>query len=381
MSDRIRRLFHDFDTGKISRRELIQALSMAALIAPVTAALGQETPPGRRGGRAIAPEDTLPDPAPFQPTGWKTVWCDHLTYRTTDYKKAAAFYATLMGWRIRSDNGSQAVMDIADRVGNAIFTGGYQPQTPPPGGGRGGPIDGAWDNFCWGIDQWDTNKVESALKGRGLDPVADHGGDFKSFHVKDPDGFDLQISNGNRENRWKGPANGKLPAPAPFESTGWKTLWLDHISFQCTDWKRSLAFYQALLGWTPRTKNATQAITDIGDVGGIIIRNAFRGGRGGRGRGAGPDSAGGPPTPPPPPPHGARIDHISFGITPWDADTVERELIKRKLGRMQSDGHLQPDTGGGGDIHTSKFQSYHTPDPFNWDLQISNITFETRGNT
>ena len=39
------------------------------------------------------------------------------------------------------------------------------------------------------------------------------------------------------------------------------------------------------------------------------------------------------------------------------------------------------DTGGGGDIHVSRFQSYHTPDPFGWDLQISNITFETRTNT
>ena len=62
---------------------------------------------------------------------------------------------------------------------------------------------------------------------------------------------------------------------------------------------------------------------------------------------------------------------------------VEAELMKRGLGRPASNnpGHLTPDTGSGGDIHTSKFQSYHTPDPFGWDLQISNITFETRGNT
>src|SRR5690349_9404158 len=113
MSDHIRRLFHDFDTGKISRRELMQALATAALIAPVSAALGQDPTTGRRGGRALAPQDTMPAPAPFESTGWKTVWCDHLTYRTTDYKKAAAFYATLMGWKIRSDNGSQAVLDIA----------------------------------------------------------------------------------------------------------------------------------------------------------------------------------------------------------------------------------------------------------------------------
>jgi catechol 2,3-dioxygenase-like lactoylglutathione lyase family enzyme len=241
---------------------------------------------------------------------------------------------------------------------------------------------GVWDNFCWGIEPWDTNKVEAELRKRGLNPVADHSGDFKSFHVKDPDGFDVQVSNGTKANRWKGAANGKLPAPAPFEPTGWKTVWLDHISFQVSDYKRSVAFYQALLGWKPRSLTGNQAMTDIGDVGGVIIRGG--GGGGGRGRGGGADSAGrGAPPPAPAAPRMARIDHISFGIEPWDADKVEAELIKRGLGRMRNDGsgHLTPDTGGGGDIHTSRFQSYHTPDPFGWDLQISNITFETRNNT
>ncbi len=95
------------------------------------------------------------------------------------------------------------------------------------------------------------------------------------------------------------------------------------------------------------------------------------------GGGAGAEAA--PPQPTPAPPRKARIDHISFGITPWDADKVEAELKKRGLGTLnQTTGLLTPDTGGGGDIHTSKFQSYHTPDPFRWDLQISNITFATR---
>jgi hypothetical protein len=198
-----------------------------------------------------------------------------------------------MGWKIRSDDGKQVTMDVADRVGSVIIKGDYQPPPRPTpaaidtSGGRGGrgpaaPIDGIWDNFCWGIDNWDTNRVEAELKKRGLNPVADHVGDFKSFHVKDPDGFDVQISNGNKANRWKGAANGKLPAPAPFEPTGWKTMWLDHISFQVTDYKRSVAFYQALLGWKPRSLAGNQAMTDIGDVGGIIIRNG--GGGGGRDR-------------------------------------------------------------------------------------------------
>jgi hypothetical protein len=57
--------------------------------------------------------------------------------------------------------------------------------------------------------------------------------------------------------------------------------------------------------------------------------------------------------------------------------------MKRGLGspNRQDPTHLQVDTGGGGDIHTSKFKSYHTPDAFGWDLQISNITKANRHDT
>ena len=67
------------------------------------------------------------------------------------------------------------------------------------------------------------------------------------------------------------------------------------------------------------------------------------------------------------------IDHISFGIEPWDTDGVKAELDKRGLtGR--------PDTGGKGDIHDSaaKYKSYHTTTPEGFDLQISNATKANR---
>src|SRR5262249_7521648 len=119
------------------------------------------------------------------------------------------------------------------------------------GGGRGNVQRRAiWDGFCFGIEPWDTAKVEGELKKRGLSPVADHNtkDEFYSFHVKDPDGFDLQISNGNKRNRRTTPANGELNMASPFESTGWQTVYLDHISFEVTSYKESVAFYKALIG-------------------------------------------------------------------------------------------------------------------------------------
>jgi catechol 2,3-dioxygenase-like lactoylglutathione lyase family enzyme len=273
-----------------------------------------------------------------------------------------------MNWKIRSDDGKQAVLDIGD-WGGLILRGGYQAPPPPPASdappaaGRGGgapraPRNAVFDNFCWGIDAWDAKKVEAELKKRGLSPVADNHGDFQSFHVKDPDGFDLQISNGSRKNRRQGAANGKTTAPAPFESTAWKTIWLDHISFEVSNYKETAAFYHALLGWKLGMDEGSQNTCQIGDIGGIIIRRG-----GGGNRGAAP-SAG-------PPPKRAAMGHISFGITPFDPDAVKAELTKRGLTARE-------DTGARGDIHTSPYKSYHTTTPNGYDLQISASTKATR---
>ena len=355
-------LFDEFDRGRLSRRQLLKALGVAVAVRPASAfAQGQ-----CGGARAGTPEcDPTPAKLPFEPTGWKTVLLDHFSCQAVDYAKEAAYYAALMNWKIRSDDGKQAVLDIGD-WGGLVLRGGYQAPPPPPAGetpsGRGGlraPRLAAFDGFCWGIEPWDGSKVEAELRTRGLTPVADNRGkDFQSFHVKDPDGFDLQISNGNRKNRRQGSANGKTSAPAPFEATRWKTVWLDHISYEVSNYKETVAFYTALLGWKPGTDEGSQNQCEIGDVGGIIIR---RGNRGGRGGGAGTTPAA----------RGATIGHIAFGITPFDPDQVKAELEKRGL-------TARVDTGGRGDIHTASYKSYHTTTPHGFDLQISATTRANR---
>jgi catechol 2,3-dioxygenase-like lactoylglutathione lyase family enzyme len=365
-------LFDDFDHGRLSRRQLLTLLGIAAAIRPA-AAFAQ----GQCGGaRAGTPEcDPTPAKLPFEPTGWKTVLLDHFSCQAVDYPKEAAYYSALMNWNIRSDDGRQAVLDIGD-WGGLVLRGGYQAPPPAPAadaeaagraGGRGNGPGGApraprlaaFDGFCWGIEPWDAKKVEAELRKRGLTPVADNqGDDFESFHVKDPDGFDLQISNGSRKNRRQGAANGETSAPAPFQATNWKTVWLDHISFEVSNYKETVAFYTALLGWKPGTDEGSQNQCQIGDVGDIIIRRGFRGGRGGAGT--------------MPPARGATMGHISFGIVAFDPDQVQAELEKRGL-------TARVDTGGRGDIHTASYKSYHTTTPNGFDLQISATTRANRG--
>jgi catechol 2,3-dioxygenase-like lactoylglutathione lyase family enzyme len=397
MDDALNELFHKFDRGSISRRQLLQAVGIAAVAGPVTAYAQ-----GRCGGAnaSSATCDTTPANAPFESTGWKTVALDHFSMQVVDYQKEAAYYNALMGWKVRSDDGRRAVLDIGD-FGSMVIRPGYVAPPPAPpvmrapgdsgarggrgagaggaggaGGGRGAgggggrgpgggapraftPLNAVWDGFAWGITPWNAKTVKAALKARGMDPIEDNDGrGYESFHVKDPDGFDLSICN----TKGKRPASmttAKLVDAAPFNSPGWKTVWLDHISFNVTNYKETTAFYQALLGWKPMGDEGSQNETEIGDVGNIIIR-------GGNPTTAAAAAAAGTP-------RHARIDHCAFGIAPWDTDGVAKALADRGL-------TAQADTGGKGDIHDAKalYKSYHTITPQGFNLQVSNATMKTR---
>jgi catechol 2,3-dioxygenase-like lactoylglutathione lyase family enzyme len=178
METTIATLLNQFENGTLTRRQLIQSLAMLALAGPAAA---QSAPAAPRSA-----------PAP-----WKTVRLDHISYAVSDYKRSAAFYRDLMGWEIREDNGTnQATLDI-NSLGEIIIRNTRQaaanPQPSQPGRP---PLTGVINHVSWGVQPWNTESVEAELKRRGLNPTPDMvGEDFKSFHVLDPDGWDLQISN------------------------------------------------------------------------------------------------------------------------------------------------------------------------------------------
>lgn len=289
---------------------------------------------------------TAPIKPLFATTGWKTAALEHIAFQMPDYRKEAAFYIALMGWKLRSDDGKQAVLDIGD-WGSAIFKHDANLKTARV------------VNYCFVIDPWNAATVEAELRKRGMEPVVDgDGSGFESFHVKDPDGWDLQISNGKGLSlARKTKPSAKLSAPPPFASTGWKTVWLDHFSYNAANYKATASFYSNLLGWKDTYDEGSQDELTIGEVGDIIIRggnpNSPNFGRGG-GR-----------------PGRQRIDHISFGIQPWNTDGVKAALLKRGL-------KASIDTSTRDDIHVAAFKSYHTTTPNGFNLQISYVTHDNR---
>ncbi len=130
-----------------------------------------------------------------------------------------------------------------------------------------------------------------------------------------------------------------------------------------------MSFYTNLLGWKESYDEGSQNELMMGEVGDIIIRggnskdpNVERGSASAR---------------------STRIDHISFGIAPWDTDSVKAELDKRGLvatvdtssAHPGPDGKMVPD-----DIHTAPFKSYHTRTPNGYNLQISWMARDKRLN-
>ena len=338
---------------------MLRALGVSAVGAPFAASMfaqgrcqnGYNTP-NCPMTREVA---TAPIKPLFAPSGWKTVALEHISFQVPDYRKEAAFYIPLMGWKLRSDDGKQAVLDIGN-WGSAIF------KAAPPEQ-KTALVDG----FGFAIQPWNAKKVEAELRMRNLNPVADNNGKgFESFHVKDPDGFDVQIGNSNGlVKARKTAATAKLEVELPFEPTGWRTVWLDHFSFGASNYKASVSFYSNLLGWEGTFDEGSQNEVLMGDVGDAIIRGGNPNdpnfgkppaeGRGGRG----------------PRPRNVRIDHISFGILPWDSDAVKEALEKRGL-------RARVDTGNTGDIHQAAYKSFHTQTPNEYNLQMSCVTKETR---
>src|ERR1700689_4332073 len=99
-----------------TRRNLLRALAAPAASPPFAASLftqgrcqnGYNTP-GCPMTKDLA---TAPIKPLLAPTGWKTVSLEHISFQAPYYRKEAAFYIALLGWKRRIDDRKQAVLDI-----------------------------------------------------------------------------------------------------------------------------------------------------------------------------------------------------------------------------------------------------------------------------
>jgi catechol 2,3-dioxygenase-like lactoylglutathione lyase family enzyme len=153
----IGRLLQDYEHGKMTRRQLIQTLALTATAASTV------------GTAAAAPANAI--------------YINHVSMQVADYTKTRDFYAGLLGMKVTNDDGkTQCRLTFGDNIVIA------RNASSRPGGKIG------VDHIAYTLANWDTDKavkpaVEAELKRRGLTIRTTEG----SFHVQDPDGFEVQM--------------------------------------------------------------------------------------------------------------------------------------------------------------------------------------------
>jgi catechol 2,3-dioxygenase-like lactoylglutathione lyase family enzyme len=168
MENLIAKLLGDFEHGKMTRRQLIQSLALAA-----TAASAANAVPAAAA------------PAGSDSTILKATYLNHVGYQVKDYARSRDWYGELFGMKVALDDGKKANMAVGESL--LIFHTKQSASTPTV------------DHVCLTIADWDKDKsvkekVAAELKRRGLEVRTTEG----SFHFKDPDGFELQVGGKNQ---------------------------------------------------------------------------------------------------------------------------------------------------------------------------------------
>ena len=153
----ISQLLHEYEHGKVTRRQLIRTLAVAA------------TATSTVGTAEAAPANA--------------VSINHVSMQVADYTKTRDFYAGLFGMKVSDDDGkTQCRLTFGDNI-----------LIPRNASSRPGGKTGV-DHIAYTLANWDSDKsikpaVEAELKRRGLNIRVTEG----SFHVQDPDGFEVQM--------------------------------------------------------------------------------------------------------------------------------------------------------------------------------------------
>ena len=147
-------LVASYEQGILTRRQLLQAL---AVMATPAAAAAQTSPGGLMKSRNL----------------------HHVNVQVSDVARSEAFYRKLFGFS------ATRIVQGPDNHGFDL-----------PGGGiiilQKSDRPGRIDHFCVGVDNFDAERMRTAIKTAGIDGV--QGSARDNFFVSDPDGLRVQVS-------------------------------------------------------------------------------------------------------------------------------------------------------------------------------------------
>lgn len=146
----ISNLLSRFERGLLTRRELVQGLTLLAAGAKATAQ-----------GQASA---------------LKATKVDHISIQVTNLPRAVDFYQKIFGLTVVGEDKPNEIVRLG--MGRAIVSLHHKSPT------------GIVDHFALGVENFNKDAVTKILKERGIttDENLDAG-----FHIKDPEGMSVQI--------------------------------------------------------------------------------------------------------------------------------------------------------------------------------------------
>jgi catechol 2,3-dioxygenase-like lactoylglutathione lyase family enzyme len=167
MENLIAEMLRNFEEGKMSRRQLIQSLALAATavsaVAAAPAALG------------VAESNPM-----------KATYLNHVGYRVADYKKTRDWYANTFGLKVVMDDGMKSALAVGESL--MFFHPKQRPDQLPV------------DHIAFTVANWDTDKsvrpaVSAEIKRQGIEVKRET---ECCIHIKDLDGYEVQLGGKNQ---------------------------------------------------------------------------------------------------------------------------------------------------------------------------------------
>jgi catechol 2,3-dioxygenase-like lactoylglutathione lyase family enzyme len=157
------KLIRSYDTGGLTRRHLI--VGLAALAATAQAGFASDRMPESVSG---AGADAL--------TSIKAVTINHVGINVSNLQRSVAWYSDVFGLEVLVQGNDVAVLGFSSGDGSPTFV--LRTSQKPE-----------LNHFMFGINNFNAEALSDYLKKKGLEPRTD----VSSFHIKDPDGIDVQV--------------------------------------------------------------------------------------------------------------------------------------------------------------------------------------------
>jgi len=156
MQSPVERMVGAFESGQLSRRELIAGLT--GLVAAASAT-----------GSANA-QDT------GETSTFKATELNHIALRVADIERSRDFYVKHLGLTVGRESPGSCFLTVGQNNFLALFRG----DAP------------AMDHYCYSVENYDVNGAEAKLKAEGFDPRVVRGD--ARIYFDDPDGHVVQLA-------------------------------------------------------------------------------------------------------------------------------------------------------------------------------------------